>query len=76
MKINHMGLEAFFQAANDKSISVAAEKLGLTQSALSQRIMREQANSSNRSGAKIVGILQSTECDGAGAAIQLKRQSS
>lgn len=40
MKLSHLGLEAFYEAANCNSISQAADRLGLTQSALSQRIMR------------------------------------
>ncbi|KYG67386.1 hypothetical protein AZI86_10360 [Bdellovibrio bacteriovorus] len=38
MKISHLGLQAFQQTATDLNITLAAENLGLTQSALSQRI--------------------------------------
>lgn len=38
MKISNLGLQAFAQAASDLNITLAAKNLGLTQSALSQRI--------------------------------------
>lgn len=38
MKISHLGLQAFQQTATDLNITLAAQNLGLTQSALSQRI--------------------------------------
>jgi len=38
MKISHLGLQAFLQTATDLNVTHAAKELGLTQSALSQRI--------------------------------------
>ncbi|MFZ4714476.1 MAG: LysR family transcriptional regulator [Bacteriovoracaceae bacterium] len=38
MKISHLGLQAFYQTATTLNITLAAKQLGLTQSALSQRI--------------------------------------
>lgn len=38
MQINHLGLMAFYQCALKQSMTEAAQSLGVTQSALSQRI--------------------------------------
>lgn len=38
MKLSHLGLRAFLHAAQSSSVTAAAKTLGLTQSALSQRI--------------------------------------
>lgn len=38
MKISNLQLQAFYQCAQTLNVSVAAEKMGLTQSALSQRL--------------------------------------